>query len=86
MSMALHAGKIAFKNLVPFLENRLSRDEMEKNFMREWRRTFGRRLATGRLLQRISQNEKQMNFLIALGKQFPGVMKYLISKTHGKKI
>jgi menaquinone-9 beta-reductase len=86
MSMALHAGKIAFENLVPFIERSSSRDEMEKKFTRDWKKNFSRRLSTGRLLQRISQNEKQMNFLLALGKQFPRVMKYLISKTHGKEI
>ena len=85
MSMALHASKICFESILPFIQKKISRGEMEKNYQERWNKEFTTRLYFGRQLQKISQNDFQMNLLLGAGKRFPGMLKALIRKTHGTR-
>lgn len=84
MSMALHAGKMAFEAVVPFLETRVSRDEMEKVYQRSWDRQFGRRLFTGRVVQQIFGNQKATSLFLAAMNKLPFIARTVIGATHGK--
>jgi menaquinone-9 beta-reductase len=84
MSMALHGSKIAAKQIQSFLEDRISRDEMEKIYTLEWKRQFAGRLQTGRRIQRLFGNELLTNLLMASGRRFPSIIRFLIKQTHGK--
>src|SRR4029078_7876177 len=53
MSMALHASKIASGLIDQFLQNKISRSLMEKMYIKQWNRQFGRRLKIGRIVQRL---------------------------------
>jgi len=83
MSMALHASKIAFEAIVAFLESQIDRHEMEQQYVDRWHQQFSKRLQAGRFLQRFFGNETLSNFLIHSVAPFPGLLTWLIRKTHG---
>jgi flavin-dependent dehydrogenase len=85
MSMALHASVIVANSITAFLEERLTRVEMEKSYHKNWNRQFANRLRTGRIIQRFFGNAFWSGFLIRTLKPFPSIIKALISKTHGDK-
>lgn len=83
MSMALHASKLAAEQMDGFLQTKISRLQMEENFIREWKHHFKKRLFTGRFIQRFFGNETLSNLLVTSLKSFPHVTGKLISATHG---
>ena len=84
MSMALHASKIAGEEIKRFLEGSISREAMERNYSSKWNGLFNDRLKMGRRLQRLFSDQRLTNLFINLGRTFPGIIKTLIKKTHGK--
>ena len=84
MSMALHACKIAAEQIKNFLQGTISRESMEKNYWSKWNKLFAARLRTGRMLQRLFDSQWLTTFMIRLGRSFPGLIRALIKKTHGK--
>ncbi len=86
MSMALHASKIASGSISSFLNKQIMRDEMEKNYQRNWNRQFSSRLRTGRIIQRFFGNPFWSTWLIRIMKPFPFIVRALIRQTHGDKI
>jgi menaquinone-9 beta-reductase len=85
MSMALHASRIAAESTAAFLENRVTRDEMEKSYQENWNRQFAGRLKTGRLIQRFFGKPFWSIVLIRIMKPFPFLVRSLIRQTHGEK-
>jgi menaquinone-9 beta-reductase len=83
MSMALHAAKIAFHCIDDFLQNSITRSEMEKNYEGQWKKLFANRLRTGRIIQRFFGNEFLSNLLISAVKPFPKFVSFLVKQTHG---
>ncbi len=83
MSMALHSGKIVFHYIDDFLQNKITRDEMERNYTTQWNKEFGKRLRAGRALQYFFGNEFLSNLFIRTVKPFPKFISYLINQTHG---
>lgn len=84
MSMALHGAKIAAKQIDLFLRNKITRDQMEKNYSDQWQIEFGGRLKMGRRIQRYFGNRWLSNLLLSLGSLFPGISNRIIRSTHGK--
>ena len=84
MSMAMHASKIAAEQIRNFLEGTISRKSMEENYSERWNKLFASRLRTGRMLQRLFDSQRLTTLMIRLGKLFPGLIRALIKKTHGK--
>ena len=85
MSMALHSAKIAFENVCLFLEKKISREEMEVKYADEWHKKFGKRLRTGRIIQRFFGKEKLTNLFIKSIKLFPFILDKMIKATHGNE-
>jgi flavin-dependent dehydrogenase len=83
MSMALHAGKIAFAEIDAFLSGRIDRFEMETNYTSEWEKQFSGRLSAGRLIQRFFGSATLSNLLLSTVKPFPRIVSLLIRQTHG---
>ena len=86
MSMALHASRLAFSSLDDFLSGRVEREQMEKEYTRTWNRTFEKRLATGRWLQRLFGKPVFSDAFIRALRPFPRLVRALIRRTHGKSI
>lgn len=84
MSMALHAGKIAFSEIRHFLDNGTDRTEVEKNYTEQWKNHFAGRMRVGRFIQGFFGNSLLSNLLISSVKPFPAVTGWLIRQTHGE--
>ena len=84
MSMALHGSKIAFECIDEFLQNRISRREMEREYSSKWRKKFASRLKIGSVIQHVFGKEKSTNYFISFIKCFPFLIRFLIRSTHGK--
>ncbi len=84
MSMALQGSKIAFVEINNFLQNKISREKMEHNYINKWNKQFSPRLKNGRLIQGFFGKEWMTNFFITSLKPFPFLIKRLIKSTHGQ--
>jgi flavin-dependent dehydrogenase len=84
MSMALHASKLAIREIESFLAGNTTRFEMEQQYAQQWEKHFSRRLATGRMIQRWFGSEFQSDLLIKFLKPFPKFVSFLIRETHGE--
>ncbi|MEO7802659.1 MAG: NAD(P)/FAD-dependent oxidoreductase [Ginsengibacter sp.] len=84
MSMALHASKISYGFIRQFLNGSITREQMEEFYVKQWNVNFGRRLKTGRLIQSMFGNDKITSLFVSSLKQFPWLVKQLITATHGK--
>jgi flavin-dependent dehydrogenase len=84
MSMALHASKLAFTEIKAYLQQDISRKDMEQNYTNNWKEQFAKRLFIGRLVQRLfGGNTSTFLFLKCITQQ-KWLAKMLISATHGK--
>jgi flavin-dependent dehydrogenase len=84
MSMALHGSKIAFECINTFLQQKISRQQMEDDYISKWKKQFAIRLRTGRIIQRLFGKETGTNIFVSLIKPFPFIIRRLITSTHGK--
>jgi flavin-dependent dehydrogenase len=84
MSMALHGSKIAFEQIHLFLQNKIPRWQMEQDYASNWQKQFGRRLRTGRWIQKLFGSTTLSDMLISLLKPFPFLTRRLINSTHGQ--
>jgi flavin-dependent dehydrogenase len=84
MSMALHGSKIAFGQIHLFMQNKITRMQMERHYAIQWQKNFGKRMKTGRLIQRFFGNPFLSNLLILMLKPFPSLTRKLINQTHGQ--
>ncbi|HEV8286241.1 MAG TPA: NAD(P)/FAD-dependent oxidoreductase [Chitinophagaceae bacterium] len=84
MSMALHGSKIAFEQIHLFLQKKIPRWQMEQDYANNWQKQFGKRLRTGRMIQRFFGNPILSDLLIFALKPFPRLVDKLIAQTHGQ--
>ncbi|WP_121354485.1 NAD(P)/FAD-dependent oxidoreductase [Flavisolibacter nicotianae] len=84
MSIALHTAKIATTLGDAFLQQQLSRTELEKNYTKAWDVQFARRLQAGRLLQRFFGSNRLSNGFVHAFRLAPFLAAPVIRLTHGK--
>lgn len=84
MSMALHGSKMAFEQIHAFLQNKISRAEMEQRYQKAWQKQFAHRLRTGRLIQGFFGKSWVTNLFVQSFQFFPFLAAPLIKQTHGK--
>ena len=84
MSMAMHSAKLASIEMDNFLQQKISRTQMENNYSSTWKRKFAARLTTGRMVQRLMGNESSTNMFLRLMNKFPVLSNAIIRSTHGK--
>ena len=85
MSMAIRSAQIASKLILNYLNGEIStRNELEKNYIRQWNKTFKSRLKTGHFIARLFRQDKIAEFLLSVMKIFPFVLPKIIKRTHGK--
>jgi flavin-dependent dehydrogenase len=85
MSMALHSSKIAFEGIRLFAGKKISRAQMEDQYVRQWQRNFKHRLKTGRVIQGLFGREHLTNVFISMIKPFPFLINKIIKATHGRE-
>ena len=84
MSMAMHSAKIAFVEINNFLQQKILRIEMEKNYHQCWNKNFAARLSTGRAVQRFMGNTFSTNIFLKIMSAIPALSSKIIASTHGK--
>lgn len=84
MAMAIHSAKISSELVTDFLQNKISRNDLELNYISTWNKTFQKRVKFGKFLSKLLLNsylsKVTMNVLIV----FPFLLPLIIKKTHGK--
>jgi menaquinone-9 beta-reductase len=84
MSMALHSSKIAAGLVDDFLQNNISRKEMEDRYKKKWQQVFAARVKEGMQIQRFFGKKWITNLFVHVMKMLPGVTKRIITHTHGQ--
>jgi flavin-dependent dehydrogenase len=84
MSMALHSSKMAFQCMHQFLEQKITRTQMEVQYQQQWQQAFAARLRTGRLIQQFFGKSSVTNLFVETFRIFPQLARPLIRLTHGK--
>ena len=84
MSMALHASKIASGLVDDFLQGRISRNEMENNYIKTWNKNFASRTALGRMVQNSFGKDGRTALFLKAVKLFPFLQRALIKGTSGR--
>ena len=85
MSMALHSSKIAAGIISNFLQNKITRQQLENVYTKNWRQFFSKRLQTGRMIQQLFGRTWATNIFISIMKKLPFFTTRLIKQTHGKE-
>ena len=86
MSMAIQGAKMASDLIIQYFEQGLSRGEVEKIYKKKWNKAFKLRIETGRLLARLFTMKSVALYVMNSLKSFPGLVRRIISMTHGKLI
>lgn len=84
MSMALHSGKIASGLVDDFLQGRMSREELEKQYTAQWKSNFSGRTMLGRIVQSNFGKDRITALFIKTMNSVPFLRKALINGTSGK--
>jgi flavin-dependent dehydrogenase len=83
MSMAMHASRLAFENIQVFLEQQKGRQQMEKQYTKQWQQYFSKRLFIGRMTQRLFGNNTTTSLFLKIMHKMPWLADKLIRSTHG---
>jgi len=83
MAMAIHSAKIASELVNDFLNDDITRPELEVRYKRSWNSAFARRLWVGRQVQRLFGGESASNFAVDLVRKVKPVANFLVQQTHG---
>ncbi|WP_026976228.1 NAD(P)/FAD-dependent oxidoreductase [Flavobacterium tegetincola] len=87
MAMAIHSAKIASELIHTNLNAAVfSREKLEMDYERVWKKTFKSRLRMGRYLSALLLNPALTKVCMKTITRFPTLFKYIIQKTHGKLI
>ena len=87
MAMAIHSAKILSDLLILFFdEKRLSREQLEKAYVAQWKNTFSSRLRTGNFLQTFFKKDKLGELAMDALMLAPKALPIIIKKTHGTPI
>ena len=84
MSMAMHGSKLAATQISAFLYNNISRKDMERNYIKNWKNNFETRVATGKLVQYFFGRSSATNMLVKFMNKSRYLTDKLVHLTHGK--
>ncbi|MFD2907807.1 NAD(P)/FAD-dependent oxidoreductase [Flavobacterium ardleyense] len=86
MAMAIHSAKIASELVGDFLNNKISRVNLEASYTSIWNKTFKNRLKFGKFLSKLLLNPYLSKVTMNLLLVFPFLLPIIIKKTHGNPI
>ncbi len=85
MSMAIQSAQMASKLILNYLNGELnSRNELEKQYIRQWNKKFSFRLKTGHFIALLFRKDKIAAILLQVLKKLPFLLPIIIKQTHGK--
>jgi menaquinone-9 beta-reductase len=83
MSMALHASKLAAEQVALFLQDKITRQQMEQRYTALWQQQFANRLKMGRMIQRLFGRSWLTNSFVGIAKSSPRFVNFMVRRTHG---
>lgn len=83
MAMAIHSAKLAAGLVADFSANKITRDQLEKNYTVTWNKHFAGRLWFGRQVQKLFGNEFASNVAVNLAVRSKFIANQIIKRTHG---
>ncbi len=86
MGMAISSAKIASEEILRFLNNEISRSELEKNYLRNWNKEFKARLRVGHFIAWLFRNQFISEVAHSILKRVPSLLPKIIRLTHGKPL
>ena len=87
MAMAIHSAKISAELITRFLKNKqISRATMEREYTKQWKNLFQRRLFAGKVLSAAFNNLLVQKIAIGSLAKMPGLLSRTIKMTHGNPI
>ena len=84
MSIALHTAKIAVQFGDLFLQQQISKAELERRYAHQWQRRFATRLRAGRVLQSFFGSNRLSNLFVDVFRKAPFLAHPVIRLTHGE--
>ncbi|MDQ6609467.1 MAG: NAD(P)/FAD-dependent oxidoreductase [Bacteroidota bacterium] len=84
MSIALHTSKIATLIINDFLQQKITRIQMEEQYEHQWQKHFSNRLQIGRTIQSFFGSNLLSNLFVGTFKALPFLASPVIKQTHGK--
>jgi flavin-dependent dehydrogenase len=85
MSMAIQSAQLASKLILNYLNGELSsRNELEKQYIRQWNKKFSFRLKIGHFIAMLFRKDKIASILLQILKKLPFLLPLIIKQTHGK--
>ncbi|WCO01761.1 NAD(P)/FAD-dependent oxidoreductase [Psychroserpens ponticola] len=85
MSMAIRSAQIASILIIKYFNSKTyDREALEKQYLREWNTAFKWRLKTGHIIADLFNQPKLSEVLMQILKWFPGILPFIIKRTHGK--
>ena len=87
MAMAIHTAKIVSDCILSFLHDKeYTRQQMEADYIGQWKSNFGSRLFVGRKIQNLITNPSVMNRAFSIIPNSELFLSAIIKQTHGKPI
>lgn len=87
MAMAIHSAKIASELIHKCLMNpSYQRQQLERDYQKEWNKTFKQRLWVGRRLQTLLLSETLSTMALATAVKLPRILRKMITYTHGEPV
>lgn len=87
MALAIHSAKICAESIAGFLNGELkSRKELEEGYIKQWNRSFKRRMQMGRILAKVFKWGRPSEPIMKILSSFPAILPFVIKQTHGKPI
>jgi flavin-dependent dehydrogenase len=84
MSMGMRASYLLAEELVRYLRQQQSRDDLARNYRNKWNAAFSNRINAGYYLQNLFGKKATTDFALRLLSKTPAFMDKLISLTHGQ--
>jgi flavin-dependent dehydrogenase len=85
MSMAIQSAQLSSLLILNYFNGELnSRNELEKQYIRDWNRKFSFRLKTGHFIAMLFRKDKIAAVLLQVLKKLPFLLPIIIKQTHGK--
>jgi flavin-dependent dehydrogenase len=85
MGMAIRSASILSETILTYFgSGSVSREEIEKAYIKKWNLNFKKRVYTGRILARFFRKDYLSKYLVKILKIYPALLPMIISSTHGK--
>jgi flavin-dependent dehydrogenase len=85
MSMAIQAAQLSSLLILNYFNGEFeSRNELEKQYIRQWNKKFSFRLKAGHFIAMLFRKDKIASVLLQILKKIPFLLPIIIKQTHGK--